>query len=340
MSSVATGGAPVAAASPAWLRPLSGRRLAVLGADGFIGSHVVRRAVSASASVTAVCVKDPWRLAGLEDEPVEVERVTGGRWWEPSCLRELEPLVAPADALVLLAYEPPSVRSPTDRLKHELSVNSAGAERIGKLAARLGTRLVFASSADVYGPWRESPVTEGNRADPETPYARAKLVTEELLAAAAPPGGLVCARLATVFGPGENGPRAIPSFIRALARSEPPVVHGDGSDLRDYVYVGDVAAALVNACSEPASAGEPTVVNVGSGIGRTTIEVLRIVAQAMNAIPIPTPRFTPSSRPPSRLVLDPALARRRLGFRPGTDFEAAVREEAEWLAGHVGSRRG
>jgi nucleoside-diphosphate-sugar epimerase len=137
-----------------------------------------------------------------------------------------------------------------------------------------------------------------------------------------------CLRISTVFGRGENRPRAIPAFINAHLRRERPVVHGDGTDVRDYVLVDDVAGAVLNACW-PDAPGK-RVINIGSGVGRSTIDVLRSVNEVMGA-GLPA-RHEPRPRPASRLVVDPALARRQLAFRPRLDFEAALAQEAAWIA--------
>ncbi len=89
-------------------------------------------------------------------------------------------------------------------------------------------------------------MTEETAPQPQTPYSEAKLEAERRLSRG--PGSVVTLRLSTVYGPGEDGPRAVPSFINAFLRSETPILHGDGSDVRDYVHVEDVAAAIVNAC--------------------------------------------------------------------------------------------
>jgi nucleoside-diphosphate-sugar epimerase len=130
-----------------------------------------------------------------------------------------------------------------------------------------------------------------------------------------------------VFGPGELGPRAIPSFASALARGEPATLHGDGADLRDYVGVAEVAAAVVNATS-PEVQG-PALLNLGSGAGRTTRSVLEVVAAALAVEPVAL--SVPSTRAPSRLVVDAAAARTALGFAADPDFAAAVQREARWL---------
>ena len=297
----------------------------MLGADGFIGSAVVRAALTANASVVGICLREPWRLDGTNDARLRLVEVPDGRWWVAGYRDEFGRVVAGADSLALLAYEYPGARPDDERLHHERTVNAAGAAGVAKVATVLGVRVVFASSADVYGPWHDDPVAEDRTAAPATPYARAKLEAEHMLEDQSPDGGLVSLRIATVFGPGENGPRAIPSFTRALARGEAPVVHGDGLDVRDYVYVGDVAAAIVNACI-----GTPVrTINVGSGVGRTTLDVLRAVAAAM-AVEA-KPHFVPSTRHPSRLVLSTSRARQTLGFHPRPDFDVALGDEVQWL---------
>jgi UDP-glucose 4-epimerase len=306
------------------LEPGSPWTLAVVGADGFIGSAVARRALADGGSVTAVCVKDPWRLAEAIDEPgLRIVRVPSGRWWEAGSVAELAPAIERSDGVALLAYTPPSGERPP--LAGERAVNVAGAEAIGGIAAEIGRPLVFASSADVYGDWHDEPVDELATPRPRTPYARAKLEAEECLRAVAGPQiGIL--RLSTVFGRGEDGPRAIPSFIRSLLKGEAPVVHGDGTDTKDYIHVDDVAGAIVAACRRPPS----MPINVGSGVGRTTREVLEAVARALGVEA--RARHMASPRAPSRLVLHNARARLRLGLDPRRDFVAALGEEAEWLA--------
>jgi UDP-glucose 4-epimerase len=296
---------------PAWLRDCSGARLVVIGADGFIGSHVVALALAAGARVRAICLREPWRLEGVEVDP-ELPDV----WWEVD--------VGEAGVVALLAYEPPPSYEPESWRAHERAVNVRGAEAV----AGAGVRVVFASSADVYGAWHDEPVSEAVAPAPATPYAEAKLAAEnEILRAG---GGSLVLRLATVYGPSEHLRRAIPAFITALAAGDEPVVHGDGSDFRDYVYVGDVAAAIVHACA----GGARGRINIGSGAGRSTLDILEAVGAVLEVDP--RARFEPSPRPPSRLVLDAAQARAELAFEPRRDFATALREEADWL---VATRR-
>lgn len=301
-------------------------RLAVLGADGFIGSRVVRTALAAGADVTAICVRPPWRLNDADLAPLRTVQVP--RWWETRGLDSIAIAMADADALALLAYEAPVDRLGPAALEHERRINAAGAQRVAGIAAELGLRVVFASSADVYGPWNDAPVRESAEPRPGTPYAIGKAEAEHLVASACRGArGAVSLRLSTVFGPHEHARRAIPAFMHALAAGERPVVHGDGSDVRDYVYVDDAALAVVQCALDGfAFSAVGPVVNVGSGVGRSTLEVLRAAGAALGVDP--EPLHVPSEREPSRLVLDPTRARCGLGFENRTSFEEGLRLEA------------
>lgn len=314
---------PLATYRPPWLDAAHAKKVAVLGADGFIGSHVVALALEAGAEVVAICVKEPWRLSELSSPRLAIYRAR--RWWLPDAESIFREALAGCSGLALLGYEPPGSSAPQERLAHELEVNVGGALRVAALATEAGVRVVFASSADVYGPWHDAPVDEGKRPAPATPYAAAKLEAEGQLAGLAQRRA-VSLRIATVYGPGEDGPRAIPSFVRALRDGQAPVVHGDGSDVHDYVHVADVAGAVVNACLRPIDA---EVLNVGSGVGRTTLEILRALEAAAGRRP--EPRFVAGGRRPARLVLDVALAADALGFGSRRDFDDAVEEEVAWL---------
>lgn len=239
-----------------------------------------------------------------------------------------ESMLEGVDSLALLDYEAPPIRSGQSALAFERHVNVDGAGRVAAVAARLGVPLVFASSADIYGPWHAEPVNERTAPRGSSPYGVGKLEAEQLIARTCNRGaGSVSVRLATVYGPDEHRTRAIPAFIRALTSGERPVIHGDGSDRRDYVHVSDVARGLARLLidAEAFTAAAP-VVNIGSGIGRTTLDVLAAVEAAFGRAAEPI--HVPSERPPSRLVLDIAHARRTLRFTPRTAFADGIAEEA------------
>jgi UDP-glucose 4-epimerase len=296
-------------------------RLVVLGANGFIGHAVVREALARGLAVTALCTGDAWRLDGTEAACVDVR----DSWWTPRFGDDLRRLLDGASALVVLAYgPPPESATAAERAHHEAAVNAAGVRVASAAAAAEGTRIIFSSSASVYGFWRDDPLDESAPPRPATPYARAKLDAEAVVADAGTPSTSL--RLATVYGPGEIGHRAIPRFVTSLFRDGTISIDGDGSDVHDYVSVFDVGRAAVAAASVPSL---PQLVNIGSGVGRTTNEVAATVAEAVGIPPVI--RRTSNPRPPSRIVLDVSLARQSLGLEPQTDFTAAIRHEAAWV---------
>ncbi len=291
----------------------------VLGADGFIGNAVVREALRSGADVHALCGRDPWRLAHLVHR--RLRRTDAPDWFEPKFAEQLPRLLNGSDAFIHLGYRPPPAGvDPAARQIHEHVVN-AGAT--AALAAAAGdVPVIFASSADVYGNWHDEAVSEDTHPNPSTPYAAAKLDAENVLGERS-----TVLRVATVYGPGELVPRAIPSFIKAGLIGATAVLHGGGRDIRDYVSIEAVARAFVAVAQGPTAARR--IYNIGSGIGRSTADVFKAVSRALGAEPAVDDVQSP--RAPSRLVVSPARARADFGFDPDTDFDADLRAEIAWL---------
>lgn len=308
---------------------LDGRVMAIVGAEGFIGSWCTRIALEAGARVEALCTRAPWRLRDVSASP-GLEVTVTEPWWTPDGVRAGRDALRDAEALVVLAYAPPPSRDPAAWREHEASVNVEGVWRWAELADGVEAHLVFASSADVYGPVVDGTADERRQPAPVTPYAEGKLAAERLLADRLVPGRHTSLRLATVFGPGETVPRAVPSFLRALITGSSPVVDGDGQDVHDYVGVRDVAGAIVRSAAGKATS---PILNVGSGRGRTTIEVLRCSQEAVGCFTEPVHR--PSPRPRASRVLAIGRAATELGFAPSHDMLGALREEARWLRAHL-----
>jgi len=135
--------------------------------------------------------------------------------------------------------------------------------------------LVNMSSVQVYGRPVSLPVGEDHPKDPFTSYGVAKLNAEHVLGLAGEQRGSAVAslRAAFIYGPGQHPDNVLPRFIRAARRGEAPVVHGAGADLRDDVYVGDVARAVTLAVEH----GARGAFNVASGRPHTLADVARTV---------------------------------------------------------------
>jgi UDP-glucose 4-epimerase len=207
--------------------------------------------------------------------------------------------------------------------------------------------IVFSSSAAVYGACDEVPVSEQTPTVPLSPYGETKLVGEWLVRAAAAAHGLRYAVLryfnvAGAAAPELGDPGAanlIPLVFDRISAGQAPQVFGadyptpDGTCIRDFIHVTDVAAAHVAALRYLAAGGEDLLLNVGRGEGASVLEVLDVVA-AVTGLPT-EPEILPR-RPgdPPQVVAAADAVRRVLDWQPSHDLESMVR--SAWAARTAG----
>jgi UDP-glucose 4-epimerase len=208
------------------------------------------------------------------------------------------------------------------------------------LAARDGgvRRVVYAASSSAYGNSARLPKSEADPTAPLSPYAAAKLAGENYCAAFAEVYGLETVRLRyfNVFGPRQSpdSPYAavIPRFIEAMTAGRSPVIHGDGTQSRDFTFVADVVQANLLAATAPGVAGR--VYNVACGRRTTLLELVEYLNRLLGTSIAPT--HTPSRPGDVRhSQADIERARSELGYHPTTDVAAGLRRCLEWwMAGH------
>ena len=238
------------------------------------------------------------RATRARDRPVP--RAAGG---SAEVRSPAAPAIGDADAVALLAYS--RRRAGTSPAATSARSTSPGPAAVGGIAAESGRR---ARLHQLGRRLRSLARRAGDRADDAATADPLRGGEARGGAAARQRGGppaIVILRLSTVFGPGEDGPRAIPSFINAFLRREEPVVHGDGTDVKDYIHVDDVAAAIVSACLRPRRRCRSTSAPESA---EAREEVLDAVAAAMGV----EARARPSraERAPTRgLIVDTARAR-------------------------------
>jgi UDP-glucose 4-epimerase len=190
-------------------------------------------------------------------------------------------------------------------------------------------RLVFSSSAAVYGPGSGRPLSEVSPLGPASPYGRTKLAGERLIRDVAAAGSLswIALRYFNVAGASEpalgdhGGENLLPRIFRAALTGEPLTVHGDqhgtpdGTAVRDYVHPADIASAHAAAVAAVSRGRCADVYNAGTGTG-SSVRQLISMAELVTGLPVPI-RIGPA-RPadPSHTVADIALIRRRTGWRP------------------------
>ena len=209
------------------------------------------------------------------------------------------------------------------------NVNVGGTVALMEAMRDVGVRrVVLGSSGAVYGDLREQPLKETVTPDPRSPYAVSKLAAEYYVRTIGTLWGIetISLRIFNAYGPGQHLPAShppvVPHYLKQALRGGTLVVHGDGSQTRDYVYVDDVVSGMVAAGTAPNVDG--MVINIGSGEETSVTELIRCVQQVTgsNAEVIYNPK---TSGGVSRLCADLTLAREKLNYRPSMDLEEGLR---------------
>jgi UDP-glucose 4-epimerase len=287
-------------------------RVLITGAAGLIGRPTARLLAEEGHEVLATDL----RPAPAGDLQLDVRQ--GAR--VKATLTEFQP-----DAVVHLAarhFIPWCNRFPAATLR----TNVIGTQNVADAVRELGgARLVFASSAAVYGPSAER-LGEDHPLGPDDIYGTSKATGERLLELALrrdPDSSVVVLRLFNTIGPGDPHPHLVPRLISELGRDGRRVRAGNLSSVRDYIAVEDVARAIGAAVRSERSG--LTVANVGTGVGRSVAEVVQalgaLVGRPLEVVSIPS-RQRAVDRP--FLVADPTRARELLGWEPQITFEAGL----------------
>jgi len=150
-------------------------------------------------------------------------------------------------------------------------------------------RVVLASSGAVYGEQETIPYKESAEVHPRSPYAVSKLASEYYVRTIGAQCGVeaVCLRIFNAYGPGQRvppfHPPVVPNFLKHALTNGSIVIHSDGSQTRDYVFVDDVVNAMVT--SATASGVDQQIINIGSGVETSVRELARLVVQATGTKP-------------------------------------------------------
>lgn len=296
----------------------------VTGGAGFIGSFVTSRLVERGYAVRILddlSRADEARLPGLLALD-GVELVRG----DVRSAEDVARATVGIEAVVHLAADciNKSVADPASSVE----VNVVGSQRMFGAAAAAGVRrVVYASSASVYGQPERLPMVETDPPRPQTPYCLGKLAGEHLLQFYGRHHGLpwMALRFFNVFGPGQNTDAyytsVVLTFLRRILDGQAPVIDGSGEQSMDFVHVDDVARAVVLAVDSPES---NLVVNVGTGISTSIADVARILIAELGATV--EPEFRPRPVLVSHRAADITRAGEVLGWKPEITVEQGLAE--------------
>jgi UDP-glucose 4-epimerase len=213
------------------------------------------------------------------------------------------------------------------------TVNVGGTVTMMEAMRDVGVRrVVLISSGAVYGEQHNQPLSENATPDPRSPYAVSKLAAEYYVRTIGMLWGIetVVLRMFNAYGPGQHLPPVhapvIPYFMRQSYNNGTLVVHGDGSQTRDYVYVDDAVQAMAAAAS--AANVNQEIINVGSGVETNIRELVRMIVETSGGSPevIYNPRNEGGVR---RMCADLGLAHKLLGYKPVTPLAQGLRQTFE-----------
>jgi UDP-glucose 4-epimerase len=293
----------------------------ITGAAGFLGSHLANRLVRENHHVRGI---DDLSTGDPESLSPEVLFTRGDVNDRPKLWTVLQGV----DCVYHLAARvsvPESIIYP----REYNAVNVNGTVALMEAMRDVGVRrVVFISSGAVYGNQEGQPVSENAVPFPGSPYAVSKLSAEYYVRTIGDLWGIetVSLRVFNAYGPGQrlpaSHPPVIPNFLKQAIRGGTIVIHGDGSQTRDYVYLDDAICAMISAATAPGL--DNLVINVGSGTETTVREMVRLVLELTNskAEVVYNPR---TGTGVSRTCADIRLAHEKLGYSPSISIEEGLR---------------
>ncbi|HEY3145464.1 MAG TPA: NAD-dependent epimerase/dehydratase family protein [Dongiaceae bacterium] len=298
-----------------------GGRVAIIGADGFIGRHLSYR-LAAMAALDLV-------LIGRRFEGDVLARLCPRARLQAADMTSLEAPMACADVDTVIdlvgSESPRSLASAgDDEIATIVAAHGAFYDRLGRCDVR--HVIALSSGGTVYGPSEASRIPEDHPTRPRSGYGKLKLMVEQALDAAGKEGGFArtILRPGNCYGPGQTVKRRqglMAEIVRCYQTGEPLKVAGDGSTVRDYVFVDDVVSAIVLAIDRAPGEGER--INIGSGRGTSILQLADLFASVTGR------RLELAFGPANdfdvpRNVLDIDKAARLLGWRPEVPLEDGI----------------
>jgi UDP-glucose 4-epimerase len=246
----------------------------------------------------------------------------------------LTEVLAGADAVVHLAARPSVPKSIEDPLASHDN-NATGTIRVLEAMRTAGVgRIVAASSSSVYGANPVLPKVETLQPMPVSPYAVSKLAAESYALSYGQVFGLdtLAFRFFNVFGPLQRAGHAyaavVPAFISAAMEGRPLPVHGDGSQTRDFTYVGSVAAVITDVLTRHISS--PTPVNLAFGTRYSLLELIGILEQILGR-ELPREHVGARSGDVHHSQADQSALRAMVPDLTPVDLEAGLRQTIAWF---------
>jgi UDP-glucose 4-epimerase len=317
------------------LLKLSGKKILITGGAGMIGSTIAHLALSAGAGVTVVDALLPLyggNLFNLKDIEDKIRFVKGD-------IRDytlMEKLVREADLIYNLAAQVSYIDSAEDPLL-DLDINCQGHLNVLEAVRKNspGAKIIFSSSRFVYGTTEYSPVDERHPTNCLSIYGIHKLAAEKYYTFYHKYHGLrtIIFRIANPYGPRQQMKHSkygiVNWFIRLALSGKPLTIFGEGDQIRDYIFVDDLARGMLSA-ADPSLYHD--IFNIGSGVGTRFRNMVELVAKETGGAEVkvtPFPKnyaFTETGD----YISDISKIRKRLGWQPEISIDEGIRKTVEY----------
>lgn len=306
----------------------SGKKVLVTGGAGFVGSNLVERIVRSGGQVTVLDDLFTGMRKNIDDD-IEYEFIEG----TVADAELVSSLIKKADYVAHLAAR--NIIASTKNPRDDYGTNIGGTLNVLMAIKEHGVeRMIYTSSASVYGNPRIIPISEEEHTHTFSPYAVSKLAGENYCMAFYESYGLpvTVARYSNVYGPKQDTANpycgVVSKFIEMIDKDIPPQLHGDGQQTRDFTYVDDAVDATLVALLSPRAEG--IVYNLGTGTETKIVEIITILNRIFdkNITPIHIDRRDIDNI--RRRVLNIERIRSQLRWQPIIDLETGLRKTVEW----------
>ena len=252
-------------------------KFAVTGGAGFVGSNIVKLLVKENHDVLVIDNMHTGKKENLEEVLEKIE------FYELDIRNtlELENKIKDVDGIFHEAAL--TIVQESFIMEEEYyDVNVKGTENIFNIAEKYGIKVVFASSSSVYGNTEKIPIIENNERNPINPYGKTKLEDEFLAEKYSKKGvSIIGLRYFNIFGKGQTGSYAgvITKFVNQLKEKKSPKIFGDGSQIRDFIFVEDIAQANLSAMLSKINFG---FFNIGTGKTTSILQLAKFLIKLYN----------------------------------------------------------
>ena len=311
--------------------------VAVTGADGFIGSHLVELLVARGHRVRAMAQYNSLGTWGwLDSLPADVMSevdVVSGDVSDGDTVRDLVSGAATVYHLAALIAIPHSYRAP----RSYVQTNVVGTLNVLEAVREHGCdRLVHTSTSETYGTARTVPIAETHPIQAQSPYAASKVGADKLVESYHASFGLpaVTLRPFNTFGPRQSARAVIPTVVSQIAAGADEILLGALDPTRDFLFVHDTAEAFATVGAAPAEAVVGQAFNAGTGEEISIGELASLVTQLMGR-PVPVrldeQRLRPAASEVMRLICDSTNLRAATGWAPRHTLTDGLKQTIEWF---------